>query len=73
MLLFSSKIAPFHIIIIRYLYLLGKEIGPMVLFFGCRNRKEDFIYESELKGYLENGTLTELHVAFSREQAQKVR
>lgn len=41
-------------------------LGPAVLFFGCRNRAHDFIYEDELAGAQECGALTTLHVAFSR-------
>jgi len=43
-----------------------------VLFFGCRHRKHDYIYEDELTGYARDETLTRLHVAFSREQGKKV-
>lgn len=50
----------------------GAPVGPTVLFFGCRKRSEDYIYEDELLAYARDGTLTELHHAFSREQAEKV-
>lgn len=43
-----------------------------MLFFGCRNKAEDYIYEDELAKYLEDGTLAKLHVAFSRDQEKKV-
>ena len=46
--------------------------GETILYFGCRNRNEDFLYEDELRGYKEEGVLTELHLAFSREQSEKV-
>lgn len=46
----------------------GKQIGNIVLFFGCRKKSEDYIYEDELTSYQDNGTLTDLHVAFSRDQ-----
>lgn len=50
----------------------GKEIGPTVLYFGCRRRQEDFIYKDDLERWLAEGSLTELHVAYSRDQANKV-
>ena len=47
--------------------LAGTKVGPAVLFFGCRNRAHDYIYEAELAAYLEASALTSLHVAFSRD------
>jgi NADPH-ferrihemoprotein reductase len=49
----------------------GKEIGAMVLYFGCRKSKEDYIYRDEIEGWLANKTLTEVHLAFSRDQHEK--
>lgn len=50
----------------------GKPIGETVLYFGCRRQDEDYIYEDELKKFKDDGALTKLYVAFSRDQAQKV-
>ncbi len=47
-------------------------VGKSVLYFGCRNSNEDFIYREELQGYQADGTLDVLYTAFSREQAEKV-
>lgn len=47
----------------------GKQVGPSLLFFGCRNPKQDFIYEAELERYSSEG-LTDLECAFSRVDGQ---
>ena len=46
--------------------------GECVLFFGNRNRAKDFLYEARLNEFLQDGTLTQLHVAFSRDTQKKV-
>jgi NADPH-ferrihemoprotein reductase len=53
-----------------------KEDGAILpenhLFFGCRNRKADYLFQSELEGYQETNVLKSLHVAASREDPNKV-
>mmetsp|Transcript_12396 Transcript_12396/g.14442 ORF Transcript_12396/g.14442 Transcript_12396/m.14442 type:complete len:715 (+) Transcript_12396:261-2405(+) len=50
----------------------SNERGDAVLFFGCRRETEDFIYRDELMKAVDDGILTKLHLAFSRQEAKKV-
>jgi sulfite reductase (NADPH) flavoprotein alpha-component len=46
---------------------------PMYLYWGGRNPETDFLYEPELRNYLADRRLTQLHTAFSRvENGQRV-
>lgn len=46
--------------------------GRNWLFFGERNFRSDFLYQVEWQEQLENGLLTNLDLAFSRDQGEKV-
>jgi len=48
----------------------GKPVGPTLLYFGCRNKSQDYIYQEELEAWQTDGLLT-LFTAFSRDQEQK--
>ncbi|KAH3668046.1 hypothetical protein OGAPHI_001800 [Ogataea philodendri] len=51
----------------------GSNVGKAVLFFGCRNSNEDFLYKDEWVDYSKKlGDKFELVTAFSRETAKKV-
>ncbi|KAK1800367.1 hypothetical protein P4O66_005591 [Electrophorus voltai] len=50
----------------------GEEVGETILYFGCRHRNEDFLYQEELQEFEKAGVLTQLNVAFSRDQRHKV-
>ncbi|THX99431.1 cytochrome P450 reductase 1 [Aureobasidium pullulans] len=46
---------------------IGREVGPMMLFFGCRNESQDYLYASELADLkAQFGDLFTLVTAFSR-------
>ena len=46
--------------------------GKSWLFFGERNFRTDFLYQSEWQDWLKDGMLTRMDVAFSRDRADKV-
>ncbi|HYE55229.1 MAG TPA: flavodoxin domain-containing protein [Chitinophagaceae bacterium] len=46
--------------------------GRNWLFFGDRHFITDFLYQTELQNWKQTGLLTHLHVAFSRDQQQKI-
>ena len=45
--------------------------GKSWLFFGERNFRTDFLYQTEWQGWLKDGTLDRMDVAFSRDGAEK--
>ena len=49
-----------------------KTVGSNILYFGCKTRSLDYIYEDELEAFQNEGVLNQLYVAFSREQQKKV-
>lgn len=51
---------------------LGHEVGPMYYYFGSRHRAMEYLYGEELEAYVQDGLLTHLGLAFSRDQKQKV-
>jgi len=45
--------------------------GDVDLFFGCRHEDHDYLYRKELEWFREQGVLTNLYVAFSRDGTEK--
>jgi cytochrome P450/NADPH-cytochrome P450 reductase len=43
----------------------GNALGPAILFFGCRNPGQDYLYEEELQSFATDGVV-EVACAFSR-------
>jgi sulfite reductase (NADPH) flavoprotein alpha-component len=47
-------------------------IGNSWLFFGDRNYATDFLFKDEFLNFKQSGVLTNLHLAFSRDQEKKI-
>ncbi|KAL4972332.1 NADPH--cytochrome P450 reductase [Aspergillus desertorum] len=71
----GTGVAPFRGFIQERAHLAarGEKVGPTVLFFGCRNRDEDFLYKDEWKIFQDQlGDSLKIITAFSRESEKKV-
>ena len=70
----GTGMAPFRAFIEERAYRKsqGKEVGPMILYFGSRHRSMEYLYGEELEAYNTEGLLTHLKLAFSRDQKNKV-
>lgn len=54
-------------------YRLNQGYGEIELFFGCRYSDHDWLFKEEMRSFCEEGVLTRLHTAFSRDNPnQKV-
>nr|XP_027203327.1 NADPH--cytochrome P450 reductase-like [Dermatophagoides pteronyssinus] len=71
----GTGLAPFRGFLQERHYMLEqqqKPLGDTILYFGCRKRAQDFLYEQELMDYMEKKVITKLYLAFSRDQDKKV-
>jgi len=66
----GTGIAPFRAFLEERLATGAK--GRNWLFFGDQKRATDFLYQDQLEGWLKDGHLTRLDLAFSRDQAEKI-
>ena len=73
----GTGLAPFRAFIQERKWLLAtginkSQLGNLWLFYGCRYKSKDYIFGDELEAFHKDGTLTELHPAFSRDTSKKV-
>ena len=66
----GTGIAPFRAFLEERLATGAK--GRNWLFFGDQKRATDFLYQEQIEGWLKDGHLTRLDLAFSRDQAEKI-
>jgi len=67
----GTGIAPIRSFVQDRMYkktVLKKDVGPMVVFYGCRHEREEFFYKEEWALYKEAGVLTHLINAFSHDK-----
>lgn len=50
----------------------GKQVGKCAFFFGARKQADEFFFQNELESYVQDGVLTTLDPAWSRDQSKKV-
>eukprot|EP01070_Trichotokara_eunicae_P009176 Trichotokara_eunicae@DN6003_c0_g1_i5.p1 len=69
----GTGLAPFRAFIQYRAWLKrnNKPCGPVTVYFGCRYAKKDYLYGDELQAYEKEGVITDLKVAFSRDQKEK--
>ncbi|ORX94684.1 NADPH-dependent cytochrome P450 oxidoreductase [Basidiobolus meristosporus CBS 931.73] len=70
----GTGVAPFRGFVQERVYQAeqGKDVGPTMLFFGCRRRDEDFLYADEWDAMFQKLPNSEMITAFSREQEHKI-
>lgn len=70
----GTGMAPFRAFIQERAYLKsqGVKVGPIALYFGSRSKSMEYLYGDELDAYHEDGLLTYLRCAFSRDQPHKI-
>ncbi|HEY1505584.1 MAG TPA: sulfite reductase subunit alpha [Stellaceae bacterium] len=66
----GTGVAPFRAFL-QERRMLGAK-GRNWLFFGDQHRASDFLYEEEIIGFQRDGLLTDLELAFSRDQAERI-
>lgn len=66
----GTGIAPFRSFIQEWA--VNQALGRTWLFFGDQHESTDFLYNDELEKYQQDGVLTKLDTAFSRDTAEKV-
>ena len=70
----GTGMAPFRAFIEERAYFrkIGINVGPIILYFGSRNRNKEYLYGEELDKYHSEGLITILGLAFSRDQPEKI-
>jgi len=71
----GTGVAPMRALLQERFHMKNKQkltVGSNILYFGCKNRTDDYLYSDELDSFQKDGVLTKLYLAFSREQKEKI-
>lgn len=71
----GTGLAPFRGFLHEIQHLRAKEglvTDDVILYYGCRNKEEDYLYREELETMHKDGTISQLRLAFSRDQTEKI-
>ncbi|XP_017485883.1 PREDICTED: NADPH--cytochrome P450 reductase-like [Rhagoletis zephyria] len=70
----GTGLAPFRGFVQERQWMISenKPVGDTIIYFGCRKKSEDYLYQEELEKYCETKAITKLYLAFSRDQDHKV-
>lgn len=50
----------------------NQPVGPLYLFFGCRQSTKDFLLKEKINRYVTSGVITQLFTAFSHDQPERI-
>jgi sulfite reductase (NADPH) flavoprotein alpha-component len=50
----------------------GKEVGPLIYYFGSRYRSQEYLYGEDIEAYIASGVISHAGLAFSRDGKDKV-
>ena len=70
----GTGLAPFRAFALERMFLRqqGEKVGPTALYFGARHRASEYLYQKDIERLAEDGTITHLRLAFSRDQESKI-
>ena len=71
----GTGVAPMRALLQERFHMKNKQkltVGSNILYFGCKNRTDDYLYSDELDSLQKDGVLTKLYLAFSRERKENI-
>lgn len=54
------------------LLILLEQLGPLYLYYGCRQSTKDFLLKDKIQKYVSTGLITQLFTTFSHDQPERI-